>query len=300
MSMPSAINHHSLLNHGNNQSHTRIDTDLRTAFFEMSPSPRPCFSPSLLQELQAFQRSVTHYMESNAHTQDKPEIHYTALTSSVPGIFNLGGDLELFLELIKQQDRDTLLNYAITCIDIVHKMSTGLDLPLTTIALVEGSAQGGGFEVALSCNVIIAEEGVKMGFPEVLFNLFPGMGAYSFLRQRVNSSLAEKIILSGNQYRAEELHEMGIVDIVAKPGKGKQALCEYIRHTDRHQKINNLIKFTRKEFNKVEYDELRKITELWVKSALELGDREFRTMERLVRFQDRKIQDMEKAGKSIA
>lgn len=303
MSMPSAINKITALNRGNQQSHTRIDSDLRAAFFNMSPNPRPCFTPTLLQELDQFQKMVASRVERSISQNNEPDICFTVLSSAIPNTYNLGGDLNLFLELIRKKDREALLDYAITCVKIAHKMSTGLDLPLTTIALVQGSAQGGGFEAALSCNVIIAEQGSMMGFPEVLFNLFPGMGAYTFLRQRVNTSLAERIIRSGKQYQAEELFQIGIVDILAKPGEGEQALKEYIRHSDRHTKVNDLLRFTRNEFNKVEYEELRKITELWVDSALDLGDREFKTMERLIRFQNRKIEELEKQqeqGKSIA
>ena len=70
-------------------------------------------------------------------------------------------------------------------------------MPLTTITLVQGDALGGGFEAAISSNVVIAEKSAKFGLPEVLFNLIPGMGAYSFLVRRTSPDLAEKIIMSG-------------------------------------------------------------------------------------------------------
>ena len=274
------------------QSRSRIDPELGAAIFTMSPSPRPCYTPQLLDELRLFQQTVASHVRSSIIQRGKSAVRYTVLASEIPEVFNLGGDLELFVNLIRNRDRDSLLNYAHTCIDAGHQMSMGLDLPITTIALVEGTAQGGGFEAALSCNVIIAEEGVNLGFPEVLFNLFPGMGAYSFLRQRVNTSLAERIIVSGKQFRAEELHEMGIIDVLAKPGQGKQKLREFIQQTNRRPKVNDLIHHTRTEYNKVPYSELQQITELWVDSALDLGAKEIRTMERLVRFQYRKVQNI--------
>ena len=55
---------------------------------------------------------------------------------------------------------------------------------------------GGGFEAALAGNVLVAERGTRLGFPEVLFGLFPGMGAYTLLRRRVDAVTAEKIILN--------------------------------------------------------------------------------------------------------
>ena len=101
------------------------------------------------------------------------------------GVFNLGGDLALFREAIARHDRETLVAYGRNCVDNLYPWSRNCDLPLTTISLVQGEALGGGFECALSASVLIAEESSRMGFPEILFNLFPGMGAYSFLTRKV-------------------------------------------------------------------------------------------------------------------
>ena len=78
---------------------------------------------------------------------------------------------------------------------------------------------GGGFECALSGNVLIAERGAKMGFPEILFNLFPGMGAMTLLGRKIGYSKAEKVILSGKLYTAEEMYELGVVDVLVEPGE---------------------------------------------------------------------------------
>lgn len=51
--------------------------------------------------------------------------------------------------------------------------------------MVQGDAFGGGLEFALSSNILVAEQGTRLGFPEILFNLFPGMGAYTFLYRKV-------------------------------------------------------------------------------------------------------------------
>ena len=96
---------------------------------------------------------------------------------------------------------------------------------MTTISLIQGEALGGGFESALSSNVIIAERRARMGFPEILFNLFPGMGAYSLLSRRLGMKRAEDMIFSGRIYTAEELHEMGVVDLLVEDGTGETAVC---------------------------------------------------------------------------
>ena len=266
-----------------------FDDQLETAFFYMHPQPRPCFTRQLLQELAQFQKIVSENIQLDINQNLEPRYKYTVMASQIPNVFNLGGDLNLFLEHIRQGNRTELQHYANACIDAGYKMSTSMKLPVTTIALVQGSAQGGGFEAALSCNTIIAEKGSLMGFPEVLFNLFPGMGAYSYLRQRINPALAENIILSGKIYKAEELYAMGIVDVLAEKGQGEQALKQYIRHNRKRSNAQALIRHTRNKYNQVTHEELHDITSMWVDCALNIGEREIKTITRLIRAQNRKM-----------
>ena len=87
---------------------------------------------------------------------------------------------------------------------------------------------GGGFETALSSDVVIAEKSARLGFPEILFNLFPGMGAYSLLERRVGMRVAEELILSGKMMPAYKLHEMGVVDVLAPNGQGESTVRKWI------------------------------------------------------------------------
>lgn len=227
-------------------------------------------------------------------------VKYAVGASSVPGFFNLGGDLGLFVQLIRERNKGKLLEYATACVDVGYATAVNFESPLTTIALVQGNALGGGFESALSASVIVAEKGVQMGFPEVLFNLFPGMGAYSFLSRRVSPAVAERMILSGNLYSAEELYELGVVTVLAEKGQGHQALREYIQQAEKRTHAQELIRSVRTKLNRVPYEELLEITRLWVDCALRLSERELKTMERLVRAQNRTATDPEKRVARIA
>ncbi|HKJ88995.1 MAG TPA: crotonase/enoyl-CoA hydratase family protein [Gammaproteobacteria bacterium] len=270
-------------------SEVELDRELGAAILNMHPHPRPSFTPTLLADIEAFQKEVAHRVRQQQAQGRTPEVRYTVLASNLDGIYNFGGDLHRFVDLIRAGDRQGLLDYALACVRTGHQFSVGMDLPITTFSLVEGRAQGGGFEAALSCNVLIAERGTQMGFPEVLFNLFPGMGAYSYLSRRIAPSLAERMILSGRLYEAEELYEMGAVDVLAEPGEGRQKLAEYIAEAEKHDAVHGLLQRIHASHNRVPFEELRDITELWVDSALRLSERELRTMERLVRAQDRRI-----------
>jgi DSF synthase len=172
----------------------------------------------------------------------------------------------------------------------VHAFHVGLDAGAHTIALVQGDALGGGFEAALSCHTIVAESGVGMGLPEVLFDLFPGMGAYSFLCKRIPPHQAELLMLEGNVYSSDELHRMGLVDILVPKGEGVRAVEELIRSNRRIPHARAAMHRVRSMSQPVSLREMMDITEVWVDTALRLGDKSLRTMERLVRAQSRRAE----------
>jgi DSF synthase len=214
---------------------------------------------------------------------------YLISGSDVEGVFNLGGDLNLFLQYIKSRNRNGLIEYAKSSIDLVYRNFIHLDTALTTITLVQGDALGGGFESAISANVVIAERGVKMGLPETLFNLFPGMGAYSLLSRKIGCGAAEKMILSGKLFLAEEMFDIGIVDILAEKGEGEMAVHNYIKSANRASNTYNMMRRVKDTCNQVNYKELEDIAMIWVDAALQLTDKDLRMMSRLVKRQNAKI-----------
>ena len=214
---------------------------------------------------------------------------FLILASDVDGVFNLGGDLDQFAHAIEQGDHQSLMEYATMCVDVLHANMTHLDEQLTTIALVKGDALGGGFESALSSNVLIAERGAKMGLPEVLFNLFPGMGAFSLLSRKVGTRLAEQMIMSGQLYDAETLYEMGVVDILAESGQGELAVYRYMDAVNKHKVSHRAMAKVKDYCNPVSYQELIDVTKIWVDAALQLTSRDLRMMKRLVQRQSARI-----------
>ena len=268
------------------QLSTRYDAVSRALWCFMHAQPRPCFSRQLLAESRELQRRVSQC----AKQPDNPEpVDYLVLASSVPGVFNLGGDLALFMNLIRQGDADGLLAYARACIDVCYHQAIDLDDAVTTIALVQGDALGGGFEAALSCSVLVAERQSQLGLPEILFNLFPGMGAFSFLARRLDPVRAERLILSGKLYSAEELYDMGVVDVLAEPDEGEMAVAEYIRRRNRARNGYHAMQRVRRLYQPVRYEELLDITRVWVDTALQLREKDLKTMERLVRAQNKRL-----------
>jgi len=244
---------------------------------------RPCCRKDMLDEMWSYMSAITR----GPAQRHSGRLRHFVLASDAAA-YNLGGDLDLFTRLIREGNRDLLLTYAQRCVEGVHHLHTGFGGDVRSIALIQGDALGGGLEMALACHTIVAEEGCGMGLPEVLFGLFPGMGAYSFLCRRVAPQLAEKIILDGRIYSAEEMHAMGVVDVLVRKGEGRGAVEEMIRQQQRLPQSYLAMNAARNLAQAVSYDELLEITKVWVDSALALGDRSLRTMDRLIKAQTRR------------
>ncbi len=265
-----------------------VDQENQTAWTRLQYPGRPCISTGLLDDLQLAQDQISDLAKQGFGNDDSNKLKYQVLTSSVPGVFGLGGDLSHFLTLIRSGDKAALYSYAKSCIDILYRSASGFGMSLKTIALVEGEALGGGFEAALSAHVIIAEKSAKFGFPETVFGLFPGMGAFSFLARRVSPGIAKRIITSGKVYSADELYELGLIDQVVADGTGVSAVQSYIRH----QRIRSVgfegLDRVIEQFNPLTYKELIDVVSVWVETAMKLSEKNLRLMEYLLSAQERR------------
>jgi len=269
------------------QLESRFEPEMGVYWAIMNPAPRPAFGATLLLDLRAFIDGIIQSHGQMTYNGQLHKINYAILASRLPGVFNLGGDLGLFRTAILNQDRAQLEKYAQMCVDDLYPWNRNFDLPITTISLVQGTALGGGFEAALASSVVIAEESCKMGFPEVLFNLFPGMGAYSFLQRKVGRRITEELILSGNTYSARQLYDMGVIDVITADGTGEAAVASYVRKHGRGSHGRRAFERVRRDFEAVTKDELVHITGVWVEAATHLSERDLRMMDRLIRAQER-------------
>jgi DSF synthase len=269
-----------------NHLSTQYESDYQAVWSTIRYPGRPCVSLDLLREVASEQNKLQQMIRSGYEQGDDARLLYQIIASDRPGVFNLGGDLKYFIQLIRAKDRERLFEYAKLSIDIAYPLATNYGVPFTTISLVQGEALGGGFEAALSTNILIAERSSKFGFPETVFGLFPGMGAFSFLARRLSPSLAKRIINSGKVYSAEELYDMGVVDVLAPDGKGKQAVYEYMQHRKNRHLGYQGVDILADQFNPLTYKELMDVIVLWVDTALQLSEKNIRLMEYLVRAQE--------------
>jgi DSF synthase len=231
----------------------------------MRPRGRPSYNLDLLEDFHAWQRGIIAAFENRPN-----DLRFLLLGSRTPGVFNLGGDLDLFAAKIRDRDRQALVAYGESCVRILHRNMNCLGLPMVTIGLAQGDALGGGFESLLSFNVIIAERDAKFGFPENIFGLFPGMGAYSLVARRVGAAFAEEMMLSGRIYTAEEMKDVGLVHILAEPGQGIAEARDYIERSKRRHTGSRSIYQVGREVNPITLMELDRIVQVWADACLQL------------------------------
>ena len=263
------------------QLKTHYDSKNKIGWYLMKGAPRPSYTKRLLSDIDNFYQTVKQEMaDTNGEKYD-----YIVLGSVVEGVFSLGGDLNLFSHNIRNKDRNAMLEYTRKSIDLVYQNMTHLGENLTTISLIQGEALGGGFESAISSNIVVAERGSKIGLPEVMFNLFPGMGAFSVLSRKIGVAAAERMILSGGLYTAEQLYDMGVVDILAEAGEGELAIYRYIKSAQKNMNSYRAMRQVKDICNQVSYQELIDIGEVWADAAMKLSEKDLRMMERLVRRQ---------------
>ena len=268
------------------QLQVHFDPETRAMWSRWTPEPRPCFNPALLSSIRSYYDFVT---ESGGRVNvlgEDHDIEYVVLASGMPGVFNLGGDLDLFKQLIDTRDRQGLLTYGRACIDVLYRNYVGHELPVTTVSLVQGECLGGGFEAALSSDVIVAEKSARFGFPEILFNLFPGMGAYSFLDRKIGQKGAEELLTSGKIYSADEMLAMGVVDMVVEDGQGEAGVAALIKKRARSRNGLSALAAVRRRVHRIEFSEVLDIVQIWVDAAMRLNPRDLKLMQRLVSRQN--------------
>lgn len=254
-------------------------SDLRLLRVRTCVRPIQCYSLAAMSEMQR----VLDDIAANPGL-----LRHLVMTSDVPGVFNFGGDLALFVLLVRAGDRDSLRLYGRRCVDLVWWLENAAQHGVHTTVLVQGDTLGGGLESVLPFHKIIFERSAQGGFPEVLFNLFPGMGAWNLTVRRAGLAVANEMILSGRLYSSDELLARSLADVVVPDGEGEAAIEQTVRQVDPRHRGTLAALRARQLAAPITYESLLAIVDLWVDVAMQLTDRDLRLMERLARAQARK------------
>ncbi|HGM5492095.1 TPA: crotonase/enoyl-CoA hydratase family protein [Serratia fonticola] len=263
------------------------EEDRHIMWMLLRAEPRPCFNQALIEDIMTL---------AQAAKESTLQFDFWVTGSLVQNMFNVGGDLSFFAEAIKNRKREAMMAYARACIDCVHAAARGFDTGAISIAMVEGSALGGGFEAALAHHFVLAQNNARMGFPEIAFNLFPGMGGYSLVARKAGMRLAEELIWSGESHTAEWFESYGLVDRLFQPGDAYMATRTFIDTI--RPKLNGMRAMlrARQRVLQLTRSELMDITEDWVHSAFTIEEKDRQYIERLVMLQDRHTVNQRRAS----
>lgn len=260
----------------------RLDWDAELSMLGVRTCVKPiqCYSLAAMAELQQMLHDITSHPGL---------VRHFVMTSDVQGVFNFGGDLALFVLLVRARDRDSLRMYGRRCVDLVWWMENAARRGVHTMVLVQGDTLGGGLESVLPFHKVVFERSAQAGFPEVLFNLFPGMGAWHFTIRRAGFTVANEMILSGKLYTADQLLRRGLVDLVVEDGEGPMAIEQLARLTDPRLRGTLAALQAQRTAAPIGYESLMAVVDQWADTAMTLTDRDLRLMERLARAQARKV-----------
>ncbi|MFZ2652649.1 MAG: crotonase/enoyl-CoA hydratase family protein [Burkholderiaceae bacterium] len=246
----------------------------------MGVKPIQCYSLAALAELSQVFSDIS---------ASPGLVRHFVTASDVPGVFNFGGDLSLFVLLVRARDLESLRLYGRRCLELVWWWENAANIGVHTTALVQGDTLGGGLESALLHHTVIMERGAQAGFPEVLFNLFPGMGGWNLTIRKAGFALANDMVLSGQIYSAEQLLRRGLVEYVADDGAGEALLDQFVRGLEPRFRGTMAALQARRIAAPISYESLQAIVDHWAVTAMGLTNRDMRLMERLARAQIRKV-----------
>jgi len=149
-----------------------------------------------------------------------PETSSCVIYSARESVFSAGGDLrELYHQAVSvpQSERPKGIR---SFLDRIHKMMNAIDAaPFVTIAAVHGACLGGGLELALACDIIIADKMARFAFPELRLGFIPGFGGIPRLKRDLGNAVVRDLLFTGRTLNATRAHAVGLVAQLAGEGE---------------------------------------------------------------------------------
>lgn len=165
-----------------------------------------------------------------ASLRDDDTVRAVVVSSSSPKAFCVGADLK---------ERDGFTDDDLRRQREVTRAAYGgvLDLPVPAVAAVSGYALGGGCEIALSCDLVVADGTAVLGLPEVSVGVIPGGGGTQLLPRRIGWSRAADLVFTARRVTAEEAYRLGLVDRLVPGGDARAAALELAASIAQHSPV---------------------------------------------------------------
>lgn len=248
-----------------------ISWELSNGVLEVALHRAPCneIGAQSLEELEHLGASLPA-LEQKAHAL----IFYSKLGCG----FCAGGDLrELYRGMRAMEKQAALAGIREFHSRMHHVMNTFDASPLTTIAAVHGIVFGGGLELALVCDLIIADKTARFCFPELRLGLVPGFGGIPRLKRDLGNAVVRDLVLTGRSFNVTKAQQIGLVSQVVAEG---EALRVARGTAAQLEKFGRATAAAAKRFMKpIPYDELRReidlVCELYASEAVEAALKKF-------------------------
>jgi len=248
-----------------------LSWELKRGVVELALHREPCneIGSLTLDELEKFVSGLASIQK---------EAHALIIYSEMKPGFCAGADLRELYHRSQELERKQAAKDVREYLERIHRVMNAIDAsPLTTIAAVHGVTFGGGFELALVCDLIIADKMARFCFPELRLGLIPGFGGIPRLKRDLGNAVVRDLLLTGRSFNAAKAQQIGLVSQLVGEGeslRAARATAAQLGKFDRHTAI------AAKQFIKpIPYDELRReidiFCELFSQPAVEAGLRKF-------------------------
>lgn len=244
---------------------------LNSGIIELSLHRAPCneLGSLSLEELEAFAAALEE-MQQQAHAL----IIYSGLECG----FCAGADLRELYQRSQAMEKAAAAKGVRDFLERIHRVLNLIDaVPLTTIAAVHGVTFGGGFELALACDLIIADKMARFCFPELRLGLIPGFGGIPRLKRDLGNAVVRDLLLTGRSFNATKAQQIGLVSQVVSEGEAVRAARATAAQME---KFDSETATVAKRFIKpIPEEELRReidiFCELFARPAVEAGLKKF-------------------------
>jgi enoyl-CoA hydratase/carnithine racemase len=248
-----------------------LSWELKNGVVELALHRAPCneIGSLTLDELEQF-AAILEGLNDQAHA--------LIVYSEIKAGFCAGADLRELFQRSQELERREAVNGVRDYLERIHRVLNTIDAsPLTTIAAVHGVTFGGGFELALVCDLIIADKMARFCFPELRLGLIPGFGGIPRLKRDLGNAVVRDLLLTGRSFNATKLQQVGLLSQVAAEGESlrvARATAAQLGKFDRRTTIA-----AKKFIKPIPYEELRReidiFCQLFAQPAVESGLRKF-------------------------
>ena len=256
---------------GNNADGGPLSWAMNDGVVELALHRAPCNELGS-ESLNALEKFATFLQ---GHQDDA---HALIVYSEMSSGFCAGADLRELYNRSHSMEKTDALKGVRDFLERIHRVLNLIDAaPLTTIAAVHGVTFGGGFELALTCDLIIADKMARFCFPELRLGLIPGFGGIPRLKRDLGNAIVRDLLLTGRSFNATKAQQVGLVCQVVAEGEALRAARATAAQL---KKFDRTTAAEAKRFIKpIPHEELKReidlFCELFTRPAVQAGLRRF-------------------------